>query len=261
MATRQELFTAIGLIRQICRVNRHIVGFPAALDRPLDDKPTEPDAISETFEDRKELLLKISHAVENISGNIGVVLQKADPKYLNNGIDAIPVSATRPKITSDADNSKTLLMDTRSFIETATKIEDFSLLSASLDYTSECGTVEPDPWKLFPVEVNHANILHDILDAMSYELQGRNSYTGELHGMTLIELRKLVKNRLFTGWIYHQKLTDDPEPVGYPNRAKMGDVLRYIENWYDEIADLKTLGQYIDSEIPKHIIVRRWWAL
>lgn len=259
MATRQELFTAIGLIRRTCRMNGHVNGLVLNL-KGLGDysEPEEPDGLK-PFDRQKKACQVPCNIIYDVSGKIGMFLERVDSNYLDTGIDAIPVPATRLKINSDVSNLKILSTNLKGLLGVVTEKNGLALLSPQIEsYISECGIDEPDPWKLFSKEINHLNILHGILDAMSYELQGKNSYTGEDHTLTDGQFNKLIVNRLFTANVYLSHL---PQSV---DKQNMTNVKSYIQQNFEpglKTVGLKKLGQYIDSNIPKQIIVRRWWAL
>lgn len=257
MATRQELYTAIGLIRHTCRVNAQSDDLVAVL-QGLIELPTIELGDSELpslFEYQKQTSKNICGSIKSTSLKIGIFLEKTDPKFLDNGIDAILSPATREKIALDIQTSNDMSTNAESFIQASIKQNDLSALSAPFEsYIPECGVDEPDPWVLFPKEINHANILHDILDAMSYELQGRNSYTGESQYLTEEQFQKLISNRLFTADIYLNHLPDSTE------KQNMANIIFYVKANFNKVEAI-VLGQYIDSNVPKQIMVRRWWAL
>ncbi len=255
MTTRQELYTAIGLIRQTCRMNRHGDSLVSDLQGLGDySEPEEPDRLTPYIR-QHNASKNTCNVIYETSNKLDAFLDKVDTKHIDAGIDAIPVPVTRVKINNDVSTSKTLSTNAKPLIEAATKEEDLSALSDPFEsYLPQCGVLEPDPMKLFSQEINYANILHDILDAMSYELQGKNSYTGEMQYLTSGQFEALIINRLFTAKVYLSHL---PNSV---DKQLMADTVSYVRNNFDKTESI-ILGQYIDSHIPKHIIVRRWWAL
>lgn len=267
MTTRQELYTAIGLIRQTCRLNGYNTGLIAAMK--YEGLYSNPEKINEPFVDfaaQKEYVRNLCDIMNKQSFAINTLLQKVDSKFLDDGINYISVVATRTGLVSDAQSISALTGAALPLIEAAISRDNLRTLSNSFEnYVSECGIAEPNPWAIIKVEANYANILQDILDAMSHELQGKNSYTGQPHGQGVRAVKKLMARRIFTGWVYHSRLTQGNEDVGFPDKQKMGSVLSYIENGLGTaniLIKLKILGQYIDTEIPNKLqIVRRWWAL
>lgn len=261
MATRQELYTAIGLIRQTCLMNRfrddlilHLRGLGGYSELEQSDESVPSDGLT-SFGRQKRVSETLNSGIYDLSGKIHIILEKTDDAFLNAGINVIPVPATRQRIASDSQTLNILSMEAKPFVQTANKKEDLAVLSVSFEsHVPECGIDEPDPWKLFPGEVNYANILHDILDAMSYELQGKNSYTGQSQYLTNEMFQKLIGNRLFTANRYLNQLPNSAD------KQNMAEVVSYVEANFNEVEAI-VLGHYIDSNIPKQIMFRRWWAL
>ena len=100
------------------------------------------------------------------------------------------------------------------------------------------------------------NIFQDLFNALAFELQGKNSYTGELHGLNFEQLKKQTESRLRTSnriWIRTPQTVETEE-------YKV--VLDALNNEFPKVVDLngcKVLGAYIDSNVPKLPLVRRWW--
>lgn len=99
------------------------------------------------------------------------------------------------------------------------------------------------------------NIAHDLLDAVSYELQGIDHNTGQATGKTIDEIKTFVSKRL---GIIQYHLPSDSESSLF---AETGNYV--LKNLRDvmTLEDLAGLGEYIDSNVPKLVMVRRWWAL
>lgn len=112
---------------------------------------------------------------------------------------------------------------------------------------------KPVDIKMMPEEVCHANITHDLLDALSYELQGINSSTGKLHDMKNGDLEKLINNRLFCADIHLPKCNAQ-------DKIELGSIIASVKNRL-KIDDFVSVGAYIDKNLPKLVIARRWWAL
>ncbi len=257
MATRQELYTAIGLIRQTCRVNifgDNLVLNLQALGDYSEQDPSELDGLTPFLRQKRECEVACN-VIKSHSEKIEEFIGKVDSTYLDNGIDAIPVPATRLKIIADIQTSKTLSTNAKPYIDVANKEKDLADLSTPFEsYIPECGIDEPDPWALFSSEVNYSNILHDILDAMSYELQGINSYTGNLHNYDTKQFNRLISNRILTANVQLNVLPSNLDV------EQMRGVVEYVEENFGKVSNA-TLAQHIDSEIPKAIMLRRVWAL
>lgn len=264
MATRQEMVCAINLIRHTARANRHLESLIKVLDGTTilineQDKPV-------TFEEGKQAAKKGCEVAHDLTGKIKIVVEKADPAFLDNGIADVSLKVAhnltrylRNDISSDVDNVYTGSYQAEQSINLSAKKEDLKAIASGLKTIDlKTGIVEPNPWGLFPTEVNHTNILHDILDALSYELQGRNSYTGQLQLLTEQQKEKLFNNRIFTADIYLSKLSNSND------KQMLKTILAYIKVNITKATDafkLANIGKYIDSELPKLIMVRRWWAL
>lgn len=270
MVTRQELVASINLIRHTCRLNKHKNELVTCMQlTEAYDPDKDPDGINQArfrnFDEHKEAAAVQCTFMAGLANRIDMVVQEGVPSFYAKTESEIPNFPALTDIETDVHTTQTLLIDAQPGIELAVKREDLFLASSSLAaYHPISGIEEPDPWAILSEEANHANILHDILDAMSYELQGRSSYTGELHELIFEELKKLINNRIFAGWVCHNKLSDVSGFIGIPNKEQMGDVLDYVQKGLREAKsniDLVFLGQYIDVEIPKLIMVRRWWAL
>ncbi len=261
MATRQELFTAIGLIRQTCNMNAW--GDAVILNlQGLGDysEPSDgpPDGLT-PFERQKQASKESCNIIYEISENLNVFLGKVDNVYLNNGINAISGPVTRLKIVTDVGISNTLSGTAKPFIITSSAAEDLVVLSEPFEsYIPKCGVISPNPLEIFSIEIFHTNILHDLLDAMSYELRAKNSYNGQLTGQTVEQIKHLILERIKTAYIYYNYLPHNVEI------EKMGDTFKYVEANLDTVktyADCIQLSEYIDLNIPKLIMCRRWWAL
>jgi len=264
MATRQEMVCAINLIRHIARSNGHIDSLVKVLDGTI--FLVDDEDITLSFADKKLAIERTRAFLEGLTDRIKTVITKADSVFLDNGIVDVSLRATkttdywkRLEIDGDAGNVNSGCKQSHELINASSKDADLEAIATNLKtITLKSGIVEPDPWQLFPLEINHANILHDILDALSYELQGFNSYTGQLHGLTNEQRDKLFSNRIFTANVYLSHLPNNAD------RQELGTVLSYIETELPKAKDeiqISKIGKYIDQNLPKLIMVRRWWAL
>lgn len=245
MATRQELCTAIDIIRRTCRTNNHNLSLGRVLT-----------AINPHFsEEQKHISGAISDLIYRESTQMIAFLDKIDDGFLNRGLNGIPVPANRKKVDYDTDTSNTLSANANKMIGHISDIKTAKSLGAKFVLRRfECGLDEPDPRTLFSEEVNHANILHDIIDAISYELQGKNSDNGQVHLYDNERLVKLISDRIFTAKVYLSHL---PRSL---DQARMRDIVNYVEKNFQRIPHSE-LGRYIDNNLEKQIIVRRWWSL
>jgi len=260
MATRQEMVCAINLIRHTARANKHLESLTKVLDGTiaLIDEEKKPLL----FEEKKKVIESNREVLYDLTNRIKVVTEKADPIFLDNGIADVAFRVAgvsthylRNDIASDVDNVNAVCTQAKEPLSLATNEGIFETIAMSFKSTNQkTGLVEPDPWELFPNEVNHANILHDILDALSYELQGRNSNTGELYGLTSQQRDKLFNNRIFTANLYLSKLPDNED------KQELGGILSYVETNISKI-NYTVIGKYIDENLSKLIMVRRGWAL
>jgi len=101
----------------------------------------------------------------------------------------------------------------------------------------------------------YANICNDLLDAASYTLNNVNPSTGELYGLTDIEIRTKVKkvlqpfNYYASGWFPAD--IDDVPLMQSVHDSVIADI---------DTVDLAILQNRIDSQIPKLPLIRRNWA-
>jgi hypothetical protein len=205
------------------------------------------------FDDHKAYADRGTNGIENLSNMVKTVMDLPNPikETVDNGIVAILNPITRIDISSDCDSLKSIIPQARTYIASASSKQDWKpgndLIKA---YNNFCGIIEPNPWQLFPADVNRANILHGIIDALSYELEGKNSYTGDLQPVN----DKLIQNRIFTAKVYLNKLPSNSDT------NNMRSIIQYVEDNFKKIESAE-IGQYIDANMEKLITPRRWWDI
>ena len=261
MTTRQQLALGIDLVRGTIKLNK----IPVGLIKILEDKVVIPEEVeigtsAYTFNDYKEYAIRFCDIIDKLASNINTVLTNVDVAYLDESIDAILTIVNRAKISSDVGILRTLALNIKPQIQLAiSKLDYFAYAIPFKQYEPQVIVKdEPNPRMLLGDAVCDANIAHDLLDAMSYELQGIDSCTGQQHNLSLEGVEKLVLNRIRTMQFYLNRL-----PNGI-DKQTMNDVLLYMEKEFPSANTVKErfkLGTYIDEEIPKLIMVRRSWAL
>jgi len=272
MATRQEMAGAINLIRHTARSNGHFKEIIDKLDGkfeltyPLESGLKNDPHIPLSFDDKKALIDSERSFLKGLTDRVKTVIDKADSTFLDNGITDISYRVVgaenyyrQQDIDSDVVGVNGKCKETSGSISLSVKDSDLKAIASNLKLVSiKTGVVEPNPWELFSIEVNHANILHDILDALSYELQGVDSYTGQAMNRTEGQKEKLYSNRIFTASVYLSKL-----PSNF-DRQELGSIFSHVKAEFAKdkgAAHRAEIGKYIDNNLPKLIMVRRWWAL
>jgi len=108
-----------------------------------------------------------------------------------------------------------------------------------------------------PQKEMNLNILNDLLDAMSFELNNLNSYTGLSANRSVGEIKNLISSRIKVAMMYLKNLSGDE--AGW-----MGDIVTELEKKLSEAKtqmELVYLSNYINKNVPKLMMVRRAWAL
>ncbi len=106
-----------------------------------------------------------------------------------------------------------------------------------------------------PKQVNDANIVNSIIDAMAWELKGLNENTGDPHGRIPEQFDKLIANRIFTAEIHLSHLSDTFEDV-----ADLRSAVAYVKQFY-KVKGNSELAGYLDANISKNISIRKAWSL
>ncbi len=254
MATRQEMFTALNLSINSWRICTRTSSMEFSLQgKKLDGEPLvyfSEDGISSqplTFEDLKIHTKNHKVAILQDCSNVDVIFKGVSKTFLENGFTDIEISQS--DVLDDMVSAKNILESC--LIDQVIIKNDLNFLADSFETFTPKISVKP---KVSSQQRRWANITHDILDAISYELIGKNSYTGELHNLKIEELKKLVSSRLHVAQYYLVRLLDT---------ENFQTLITYITGNYINASqqELETLGQYIDTELNKLIMVRRWWAL
>lgn len=267
MANRREMICAINLIRHAARSNVHFRDITDGLDgKRIFTKYVNDIPITMSFDEKKARINFEGVFLKKLTDKIKTVINKADSGFLNSGIEDLSYRVaqsvnhfTKQKIDDNmvsVNNKCSQLPGSIGLFS-----DDIGLKTLVPDFratNTEIGFIEPDPWELFPKEVNHANILHNILDALSYELRGIDSYRGQPLSRPQEQKEKLYNNRIHTANVYLSKLPNNLD------RADLGNVLSYTENEFAKDQSNEhciEIGQYIDTNLPKLISVMRSWAL
>lgn len=263
MATRQEIFTALNITINTVRVG----DFMWSLENTLKDQDAKgahlevmidlEDEFSEarptTVAELKEFTMNTRSVVKGLCDQIETVLTKTDAVFLEAGFSYWEVN--KADIESDISDSKFLCDNCD--IETVLAKLDLENLAVPIENFKPKITQKLTSADL-PDEINNTNIVHDVTDAMSYELKGLNSYTGEASGRKTEDIKELIEGRVKVAGTYFSLLPSNLDV------DLMRSVVSHVEAELPKAfnkTDLWSLGQYLDSNIPKLIMIRRGWAL
>lgn len=262
MATRQEMMCALDLIRKTCQVNGWFDNTIKILDSTIILKDEEEKPLN--FGQVKVSVEKSRKGIETLTANIKMVLAEVNPTFLDSGIAEISSLVakeqtyyTRNDIDSDASSINSAMVQAETPLSLVTSAESLENIADDFKLISlKTGIAKPDQRMIFPAEMNHANILHDILDALSYELQGLSSYTGQPHLLRAEQLNKLVNRRITAAYVHLPLVSGE-------DQQNLGTILNYVgvNIQGKDLKQLAEVGRYIDRHLPKLILVRRSWCL
>ncbi len=246
MADRKSIFTSTNLSINAIRVSELAHSFKSLL--PNGDNPLRLSSLG--FIETKENIEKVRNVTIVLCDKLNHVNQRADVKvpFLDESFTEIKINRT--DTFTDVIDIKSLfsIMSDLSKLKTISEVE--SELSLLQPYESRLNNL---PANIITEEDHHLNILHDLLDALSYELQGRHSNTGEQTNLSEEIFVSLINDRLTVSKIY---LSNLPESV---EKNQMVDLFNYVES--DFQSDPASAGETIDQNWDKLVMIRRWWAL
>ena len=106
-------------------------------------------------------------------------------------------------------------------------------------------------------ELKNRTAYQDLLNALSFELQGLYSGSGEPSNLSVEQIRDLAKTRLNAAQAFQARLYNSAEfRRMFKAQAKVARELSDCETR----DDLKSLGEYLSSRVPQLPLLRRWWA-
>lgn len=269
MATRQEIQVGHDLIRFAERANKAVLvacstmqeihpytGDPIQYSEPFDGVTT-PSVRDYTITELKNEADKNFSASVTFKEKVQLFLAKADKKLVDNGLDYY--HQTKTVISSDMAliESAKITFDTSAQLSVSK--EDLSTLGGQIlpVFNSDIGSVHR------PADIRLINIAHDCLDAISYELQGKNSSTGALVIYDVKRLKALAKSRCNVAIIEAEAAAELPTLLG-ADIQNIIDIATYVGDNVDNcinLLDLAILGSYIDANLAKLPLVRRHWSL
>ena len=217
-------------------------------------EPENPKLVPATIEDVKRL---VGVCMQIIQTEGGMVFEFCNRYQSSSDINAGLQQFTVTKAQIDDDIS--MVRSTKDTLDTSlaveTKENKIILMANSFkDWIPEVKK-EVQAYEISQYEQT-INTFQDLFNAMAFELQGKNSYTGELHGHDVPTLKNLIASRMRVSNRAWTRTPQTEETKGYKT------TLEYLDkNFNDAITlnDLKTLGVYIDSHVPQIPLVRRWW--
>lgn len=216
----------------------------------LDEKPASIDYVK--FVSTKYLTASTNHN----SAADEFILRYQDMDKISAGLTTWNVSSTQ--VTNDISSVKTI----------APTVSDALVLQVTEEDLDESGKllctyspqmvrdVDPNPVQI-PTEERMVNSFQDLLNAISINLSGRCSDTGAIIYPTVADRMTRVNKRVDTArnfWQIHVPQTSES--------LSMKAVLDYVENELKNIStekDCTILSEYIDAQVPKLPLTRRWW--
>ena len=235
---RQKLFTALNIGNNANRVNAAMW----SIENRLGGIDSRGDVLSISTADNIDGIEKTKKHLNSICGMITRLLPSTD---IEDELQSI--KCDKPFIEYDTNQSSLICAD-----KIPVETKDLSVLATPyINYTPKV-TVQVSV-KMMDIETFQANSLNDILDAMSYELQGISSENGEPHGFTSEFLEALIANRLQAAKNCLSMLGRDADI------NSMESIVRDVENGLS--GDYGLLGKHIDDNTIKMKMVRRSWAI
>lgn len=217
-------------------------------------EPENPKLIPADVDGVKRLINVCSDIIQTEGGMVSEFCNRYQSlSDINAGLQQFTV--TKLQVDDDISMTKTTKDALEVSIALETKENKINLLADSfIDWTPSVKKV---------VQVNEIsqyeqtiNTFQDVLNAMAFELQGKNSYSGELHGLAFEQLKKQTESRLRTANRLWGQTPQTVETEGFKTS------LEYLGKEFPDavsLDDYKALGGYIDSNIPQLPLVRRWW--
>lgn len=105
-----------------------------------------------------------------------------------------------------------------------------------------------------PAEHRNLNELQDLLNVIGFELQGMCSYTGQGLNLDLPSLVELVSARIAAARTVTASSNEASRFLG--TLRKVEDALGTLTT----LQEAESLGQLVDSEVPRLPLLRRWWC-
>lgn len=251
MATLREVFPAWTIRHQVLWNNNATWILEHILQ---DQSATIGSTINLEFEKQRDACKSYCDVINWLSAKIATVFQRVNQTSLDKGFGHIKVLQT------DAENDNSTA---DSLCNIAKPLVDSAVQKSELETLA-------DPFKAWLPKLNllrgplpyqewyHPVLLHGILDAISYELQGINETTGELLKWNEEQTKHSIRNRIQAANVHLGHCG------GYGEYSNMANAVSYVASNFEEAAtleDLAILGQYVDSRVEKIICVRRSWAL
>jgi hypothetical protein len=107
-----------------------------------------------------------------------------------------------------------------------------------------------------PVEEHIITVYQDVLNAITIELQGFNSHSGDLLGLSFDERIAGLNSRLRVATAIQRELPDTAEVRGFiTHQEYVAKELLDAVNRYD----LEAIGIQLATRVPKLPLLRRWW--
>lgn len=214
----------------------------------------DPEYVDATIDDVKRLVNQsfdtITKELQRINGFIAGYNDDAD---VNVGLSQYAVQRTQ----FDADvNFSSATKDSVSIsIESDTKQQKIiQLASLYINWIPQVVKIVQS-YEISQYE-SSISIFQDLLNAMAFEMAGLSSYTGEPHGLNFDRLYALINDRVKTATRQWEKTPHSLETLS------MKSVLDTVSEEVKKVTTLdgfKSIGEYIDSNVNRLPLVRRWW--
>jgi hypothetical protein len=249
-------------------------------DQPPIDTNDELPEREPTVADIKSIVMNVTEISQNHVSKIESFLAKSPIKLIDNGLLAYGTNKTT--IISDINKARTLHQNlglNLASLDSKLKLRNFGKQCLyEVQLREDLGmTLLPvfEPPVTNPPPIRLTNIVHDLLDAISYELKGVSSYTGEvipqeweyfkelsLGRLKAVKVELAGANRVFAEEI-NPKFNVDKGALRQ-DLDLMTNIITHLTEFLPKCQgafDLYDLGFYIDSQLPKLPLLRRHWAL
>lgn len=159
---------------------------------------------------------------------------------------------------TDADielvNIEKVVLDTSGASTCVSKSDLESLGELAAQFTPRIDA-PPQPASMGQHQLDSAN---NLLDVMSYELRGINNHTGQVWTSDIEAIKKRIGQRLQAANNSRQMIPNDSEGQLF---ISMFDYVKAEYKQAKNLSQLTKIADYLEANVPKLILVRRWWAL
>lgn len=250
MAAAYSLLKAVGQAnQQLWLLSYHLQKYDPVRETSLQidgKEPTAEDLIS--LGDNE---IGIVNHLSSISQN--VLAKPLFMGHVNAGIDRWEART----IDVEADCSRN--MSAKAYWDQQKTVDEGILFNLG-DYCRSVPDAQLKPVSALPDAVRYLIIIHDLLDAMIYELRNINSANGQELGFKLDGIQRLVSRRIKTA----NNLKSRAYSMASTYEPELDAIYALVD--YAAAQNPKNLNEafnvskYIESQIPRLPLWRRWWA-